>query len=163
YLAVLPIVEGYAPLACRGLKCPHRRDDAMQELRGVTWQWLLRHAANDRDGTAFIRSLAYLAAQWVRSHRKITHSERAKDVLSPLATARHSFKVDSLPSSNRRCHEDRHTGNGQRQLDTYEERFQNNLRSTPAEQVMFKLDFKDWRASHADRDRRIIDDMAQDE
>jgi hypothetical protein len=164
YIAVLPIVERYAPLACRGLKCPHRRDDAAQELRSMVWSWLVRLAQKGRDGTAFIRSLAYLAARAVRSHRKIAGGERAKDVHSPLAQARHGFRVEALPISTRRCHEDIHGAvGGQRRLDAYEERLQDNTVTPPDRQCMFRLDYRAWRAQHSQRDKHILDDLAQDE
>ncbi len=164
YLTVLPVVERYAPLACRGLKCPHRSDDAVQELRSVVWLWLRRLAEKGRDGIAFIRSLSYLAARFVRSHRKITRSERAKDVLSPLAQSRHGFRVEALPTSTRRCHEDLYgTGTGQRRLDAYEERLRDNAMTPPDQQCMFRLDYRAWRAQHSKRDKHILDDLAQDE
>jgi hypothetical protein len=159
---MLPTIKRYAPMACRGLHCSHRREDAIQEMHAVVWKWLTRLAERGTDGSRFPASLAYQAARFVRSHRRITGQERSKDVLSPLAQAKHGFKVESLPACVRRSHEELH-GRGQRQLDAFEERLQDNTCTPPDEQAAFRIDLAAWLASHSRRDRSIIKAMARNE
>jgi hypothetical protein len=52
---------------------------------------------------------------------------------------------------------------GQRDLDAFEERLRDNTMTPPCDAVAFRIDFPDWLKTRTDRDRRIIEDMMQDE
>jgi hypothetical protein len=151
YLALLPIVEQYAPLAARGLRCPHRRAEIAQEMRAVVWSWLVRLAGHGKDGSAFPASLAFLAARAVRAGRKVTGQESAQDVLSPRAQARHHFTVAQLA--------ERPILRGT----VWEEALADNHRTPPDEAACFRLDWPCWLASWDERDRRLIEDLAMGE
>jgi hypothetical protein len=122
FAAMFPTIRRYTRYASGGLNHDRDEEDVLAEMKAMVWCWLVRLAARGKDGTRFPGTLAYLAARAVRSGRRIAGTERAKDVMSPLAQARHGFKVERLPHSIRRCHDDIYFGRGQRRLDVYEER-----------------------------------------
>ena len=45
FLAILPRVELHARVFFRHLKCPHRKEDAVQEVVAISWKWFLRATA----------------------------------------------------------------------------------------------------------------------
>src|SRR5579871_4552291 len=94
---VLPRVLSHGLVCFRGRKCQHRRQDAIQEMIGLAWQWHLRLAEKGKDATAFPTALASYAARAVRSGTRVAGQERANDVLSPVAQQRHRFFVGKLP------------------------------------------------------------------
>jgi len=144
---VLPRVLSHGRVCFGGLKCPHRREDAIQDMIGLAWRWHLRLAEKGKDATAFPTALASYAARAVRSGTRIAGQERANDVLSPVAQRRHHFFVGRLPdfetlTEHPLC-----------------EALLDNTKSPPDETVCFKLDFLAWLASLTERDRSIIEDL----
>src|SRR5215471_13358720 len=81
---VLPRVLSHGRVYFRHLKCRERREDAIQEMIGLTWRWHLRLAEKGRDATCFPTALASYAARAVRSGRRLCGQEKANEVLSPL-------------------------------------------------------------------------------
>ena len=80
------------------------------------------------------------------------------DVLSPLAQARHGFRVEHLPPSTRSPHEHLYAEpRGQALLDAFEERLRDNTQTPVADQAAFRIDFPLWRCTRSERDRRVID------
>jgi hypothetical protein len=145
--AVLPKVLSHGQVWSRHIRCPHRRDDFVAEMVGLTWKWFVRLVERGKDPTAFPTALASFAARAVRAGRRVAGQERPKEVLSPLAQARHDFLVEKLPD-----HETL-TSN----LLTLA--LQDNRRSPPDEQCAFRLDFPAWLSTLGDRNRRIAEDM----
>src|SRR5215469_10328327 len=94
---VLPRVLSHGRVYFRGIKCPHRKEDVIQEMIGLTWKWHLRLAEKGKDATDFPTALATYAARAVRSGRRLCGQERTKDVLSHLAQQRRGFSVGKLP------------------------------------------------------------------
>src|SRR5579885_2814833 len=94
---VLPRVLSHGRVRFGGIKCPHRRDDAIQDMIGLAWRWHLRLAEKGKDATAFPTALASYAARAVKSGSGVAGQERANDVLSPVAQRRHHFTVGKLP------------------------------------------------------------------
>ncbi len=144
---VLPRVLSHGRVCFRGIKGPHRQQDAIQDMIGLAWQWHLRLAEQGKDSTRFPTALATYAARAVKSGRRLVGQEKSKDVLSPLAQQRHHFAVRRLPdfetlSDNPLC-----------------EALADNTKSPPDETVCFKLDFAAWLASLTDRDRAIAQDL----
>ena len=164
YLTLLPRIETHARIYFRHLKCPDRREDAVQDTIGLAWKWFVRLAERGKDATRFPLALARLAARAVKCGRKVTGQERAKDVMSRAAQQRHGFSVERLPVSTRTSLEDL-CGNpdGQRHLDEYEERLTDNTQTPVDESAAFRVDFPDWLYRQSERDRRIIRDMMRDE
>jgi hypothetical protein len=144
---VLPRVLSHGDVSFRNVKCPHRREDAIQEMVSIAWKWHLRLAEKGKDATRFPTALATYAARAVRSGRRLAGHERSKDVLSPVARRRHGFALEKLPDFS--------TLGG----NPIEEALFDNRVSPVLDQVVFRLDFPAWRLTHADRDRRLIDHL----
>jgi hypothetical protein len=145
FLAILPRITEHGKVYFRHLKCPHAKEETLAEMRALSWLWFVRLAERGKDATQFVSALATFAARAVRSGRKVSGMDCAKDVLSPRAQQRHGFAVCTLPHFS--------TLNGS----PIDEALQDNTRSEVPEAVAFKLDFPRWRASHCRRDRRLID------
>jgi DNA-directed RNA polymerase specialized sigma24 family protein len=144
---VLPRVLSHGRVCFRGIRCPHRREDAIQDMIGKAWTWHLRLAEKGKDATAFPTVLACYAARAVRSGSRLVGQERANDVLSTVAQQRRHFFVGKLPdfetlTDHPVC-----------------EALLDNTKSPPDETVGFKLDFMAWLASLTERDRSIIEDL----
>jgi len=82
---VLPRVLSHGRVYFRGIKCRHRREDAMQEMIGIAWESHLRLAEKGKDATSCPTTLASYAARAVTSGQRVTGQETVKEVLSPLA------------------------------------------------------------------------------
>jgi DNA-directed RNA polymerase specialized sigma24 family protein len=142
---VLPKVLSHGRVCFRGIKCPHRHEDVIQDMIGLAWTWHLRLAEKGKDATAFPTAIACYAARAVRSGSRVTGQERATDVLSPVAQRRRHFFVGKLPdfetlTDHPVC-----------------EALLDNTKSPPDETVCFKLDFLAWLASLTERDRGIVE------
>ena len=123
------------------------REEAVQEMVGLSWMWFVRLAGRGKDATRFPTAIAKFAARAVRSGRKLAGMDRAKDVLSPLAQQRRGFAVCKLPDCS--------TLDGS----PLDEALADNTQSPVVEQVCFRLDFPAWRASRTERDRQLLDDL----
>ena len=148
---VLPKVLSHGRVCFRNVSCPHRREDAIQEMIGLAWKWHLRLAETGKDATRFPTALATYAARAVRCGCRLSGQERANDVLSPLAQRRHHFAVVKLP-----------------QFETLSdnpltEALAENTKSPPDEAVCFKLDFTAWLARLSERDHNIVMDLMRGE
>ena len=73
--------------------------------------------------------------------------DRSKDVLSPSAQRRHGFLVSALPEVSTLSD------------NPLAEALHDNTQTPPDEQCAFRIDFPAWRATHAERDRRLLDDL----
>ncbi len=144
---VLPRVLSHGRVCFRGIKCPHRQQDAIQDMIGLAWQWHLRLAENGKDSTCFPTALATYAARAVKSGRRLVGQEKSKDVLSPLAQQRHHFTVRRLPDFETLSD------------NPLTEALADNTKSPPDETVCFKLDFAAWLDSLTERDRGIAEDL----
>src|SRR6516162_6011760 len=148
---VLPRVLSHGRVCFRGITCPHRRQDAIQEMIGLAWQWHLRLAEKGKDATCFPTALASYAARAVKCGCRLPGQDRINDVLSPLAQQRHHFAVVKLP-----------------QFETLSdnpltEALAENTKSPPDEAVCFKLDFTAWLARLSERDHNIVMDLMRGE
>jgi hypothetical protein len=148
---VLPRVLLHGRVCFRDIKCPHRREDAIEEMIGLAWTWHLRLAEKGKDATHFPTALASYAARAVKSGSRVAGQQRANDVLSPVAQQRRHFFVGKLPdfetlTDHPVC-----------------EALLDNTKSPPDETVCFKLDFMAWLASLTKRDRGIVQDLMMGE
>jgi hypothetical protein len=144
---VLPRVLSHGRVWSRHIKCPHRRDDFVAEMVGLSWKWFVRLVERDKDPTAFPTALAGFAARAVRAGRRVAGQERARDVMNPMAQARHDFVVEKLPdfttlSSN-----------------PLEDALQDHARTPPPDAVAFRLDWPRWVSTRTERDRGILHDF----
>jgi hypothetical protein len=164
FVALLPKLHTHAAIYFRGIQCPDRKADTINEMIALAWRWFLRLKEKGKDISKFTMVFVYLVAKAVKSGRRICGQEKSKDVLSRLAQQRHNFTVESLPTSTRVAHEHLYgEPHGQRKLDSYEERLQDNLISPIPDQVQFRIDFPSWLATLTPRERRLIRAMARNE
>ena len=160
FLSILSRIETHARVSCRGLRCPHSREEFRAEVVALCWQWFVRLVEKGKDPLQFPMALAAYAARAVRSGRRLTGQERSKDALSPLAQRRHGFRVGPLPTSTRRPHDGFH---GRQAPDAFEERLRDNAVTPPPDAAAFRIDFPDWLRTRTDRDRRLIEGLMRDE
>jgi hypothetical protein len=161
FLSILPRSKTHAQIRFRHLRCPGRREDAIAEVIAVAWKWFLRLNEQNKDVNEFVSTLADYAVRHVRSGRRLCRQKMSKDVLSPLAQQKHSFKVETLASSTQCSHEvlygDPH---GQKHADAIEERLKDNTVTPPPEQAAFRIDYPEWLSQLGTRNRAIAEDMA---
>jgi hypothetical protein len=164
FLSVLPRVELHAQVYFRGLKCPHRKADAVQETLALAWKWFVRLVERGKDPLTFPAVFASYAARAVKCGRRVCGQEKGKDVLSPLAQRRHGFSLEQLPPSTTRSFAGLYTAvRGQHQQDVLEDRLRDNTQTPAPEQVCFRLDFPAWLDTLTARERRIVREMAANE
>jgi hypothetical protein len=144
---VLPKVVSHGRCYFRHVRCPHRKEELLAEMRGLAWLWFVRLAGRGKDVTGFVSALATYAARAANSGRRVCGQERSKDALSPSAQRRHGFRVSALPEVSTLSD------------NPLSEALADNTRTPPDEQCAFRLDFPAWRATHAERDRRLLDDL----
>ncbi len=143
----LPRIQRHAEVVFRSVRCVHRKEDCIAEVVALSWKWWLRLCQRGRNPAEFVSAIATYAARAVRSGRRLTGQERAKDALSPTAQARRGFTVSPLPGGSSLA------GNA------FDEALADNTRTPVDEQVAFRFDFPAWLLTHTDRNRRIIADM----
>jgi hypothetical protein len=164
FLGIVPIIERHGEVYFRFEKCRERRADRIAEMVGLAWKWFVRLAHRGKDATRFPTVLASFAARAVKCGRRVAGMTRAADVLNEICQQRRGFAVESLPVSTSTTHENLYAAvNGQRSLDAFEERLQDNTQTPVPEQVAFRLDFPAWLTTRTERDRRIIEQMARNE
>lgn len=151
FLTLVPRIETHGRIYFRHLRCAHRREEALAEMTALCWKWFLRLTERGKDADRFAAALVGFAARAVRSGRRACGQERAKDVMSPLAQARHDFVVEHLPEGS--------TLGG----NAYDEALADNTQTPVPEQAAFRADFPRWRDSFSDRDREIMDRLMMGE
>jgi hypothetical protein len=164
FLSILHRIELHAHIYFRGIRCPQRKDDAVQETVAISWRWFVRLVERGKDPLEFPMALASYAARAVKCGRRLCGQGKGKDVLSPLAQQRHGFIVEPLPHSIATAHEERYSHvRGQRQQDAFEERLRDNTQTPVPEQVSFRIDFPDWLTTLTTRERQMVRAMADNE
>src|SRR5262245_46841966 len=147
FLAILPQLQRHGRIYFRGARSD-RRADLVAEMVALAWKWFVRLAQRGKDPTRFAVMLASYAAKAVKSGRRVTGQEPARDVLSPLAQMRRCFVVSTLPEFSTL------SGN------PLAEALQDNTQSPVDEQAAFRLDFPAWLATLGSRNKSIAQDMA---
>jgi hypothetical protein len=140
FLILLPKIETHGGIYFRHLR-GQRREDAVQEMRALAWLWFLRLARRGKDATDFVVPFTTFLARAVKSGRRLAGTEKAQDVLSPLAQQRHGFTVDPMPE------------------EVYAPALVDNTVTPVPDQAAFRQDFPRWRARRTARDRRVMDDL----
>lgn len=164
FLELLPRLRRHAEIVFRQVACPGQRDDLIAEVLALGWQWYRRLCQRGKNVAAFPAVFASLLGRAVKSGRRLTGQERARDVLSSVAQRRHGFRVEALPVATRTAqHELYGQYRGQQRLDAFEERLHHNTQTPVADQVVFRIDFPNWLKLRTARERRLIRAMAQNE
>jgi hypothetical protein len=84
--------------------------------------------------------------------------------MSERAQTMRGFRLEPLPASTRRSFEDLYSDvDGQRHIDAFEERLQNNTQTPVPDQVAFRCDFPQWLRTQSPRDYHLILAMSGDE
>ena len=155
---LLPRLRQHGRIYFRDVHDPDRKEELLCEMAALGWHWFVRLAERGKDATQFPFALASYAARAVRGGRRVTGHERVNDVLSWVAQQHHGFRVEALPHCLKRPFDDIHAAvGGQRQLDAYEELLHDNAATPVIDQVVFRVDFREWRRTRTYRDRRIMD------
>ena len=163
FLVILPRVELHGRIYFRFFP-PHKREDMLQEMRALGWQWFLRLQERGKDPADFMKTFTTLLARAVLSGRRLVGLLKAKDVMNPATQKRLGFQVEPLPLSNRTSHEQLYAmPNGQNLHDEFEERLRDNTTTPVPDQVQFRLDWPAWLATLSGRERRMIRVMAKNE
>jgi hypothetical protein len=145
--SVLPKVLSHGRVYFRHLRSAERKEEAVAEMVALAWKWHRRLAERGKDVTRFPTALATFAARAVRAGRRACGQERGRDALSPSAQRQHGFLVSALPEVSTLSD------------NPLAEALHDNTRTPPDEQCAFRIDFPAWRATHAERDRRLLDDL----
>jgi hypothetical protein len=164
FLSILPRIRTHARIYFRHVRCSCRKADFISETIAMCWKWFVRLAERGKDACQFPLTLATYAAKAVKNGRRVCRQLKAKDVLSERAQQRHDFSVGGLPHSTATNHENLY-GNphGQRQLDAFEERLQDNTITPIPDQAAFRIDWPAWLKTRCKRDRHMIREMAKGE
>ncbi len=144
FLASLPRVLACANFSFRQVRCPDTRSDLIAEVLALAWSHFLGLTRRRRSPETFVTVLAMRCSQAVRAGRRLVRCDSARDVLSPVAMARHAFAVERLGSFTALGGE-------------LAEALCDNTRSRVPDQAAFRLDFPAWRALFRRRDRRVLD------
>ena len=164
FLSVLPRIESHARMVFRHVRCPVTREERVAEVSALAWKCFCRLVKRGKDIRQFPMAFAGIVARAVRCGRRLCVTERANDVMSPIAQRRHGFVVKSLPRSTRTSLEDLYASpHGQEMQDAYEDRLTDNTRTPPPEQAAFRIDFGQWLTTLSARERRIVRAMSVNE
>ena len=150
FLACLPRLEAHAAFALRRVRCPDTRADLAAELVALAWRAFVRLARRGRHPEAFITTLALRCSQAVRAGRRLARSDSARDVLSPIAAARHGFAVARLGCPG--C-----------LPPVFADALTDSTRGRIPDLAAFRIDFPTWRSGFRRRDRAVIDALASGE
>jgi len=151
FLTSLPRIVRHARCYFRHVRCPHRKADCVSEVVSISWRWWLSLVERGKDPSCFVSVLATFAARAVRSGRRLCGQEWAKDAFSEQCQRRRGFAVGKLPDFS--------TLN----VNPLAEALTDNTQSAVPDQVQFRLDFPAWLATHHQRNRSIVLEMAQGE
>jgi hypothetical protein len=147
FLSILSRIQLHAEIFFRGVRCPHKKEDAIAETVGLAFKWYVRLIQRGKDPRQFPSTLATFAAKAVKSGRRVCGQERAKDALSSRAQQRHSFTVSPLPQGSSLA------------ANVFDLALRDSTQSPPDEQVMFKLDMATWLVTLGERNRNLVVDM----
>jgi hypothetical protein len=163
FLSILPRIERHGQIYFRHLR-PHKKADAIQEMRALAWKWFVRLHQLGKDPADFVTQFVTYLARAVNSGRRLAGMAKAKDVMNPATQRRHGFRVEPLPNSTRTSHERLYASPvGQALLDAFEERLRDNTVTPVPEQVAFRIDFPAWLRTLTARERRMIRAMSCNE
>lgn len=165
FLALAPRIVTHARIYFRDLrKNPSKLEEAVAETVAIAWKWYGRLVERGKDVSKFASVFAARCAQAVRNGRRVTGMAKAKDVMNPACQKRRGFQVETLPLSVRQSHEGIYGDVcGQRHMDAFEERLQDNTMTPVPDQVVFRVDFPAWMQTLSIRDRHVVRDLMHNE
>jgi Sigma-70 region 2 len=147
FLAHLPKIRRHARFALRHVGCPDTRADLVAETVALAWKHFARLVERGKRPERFVTTLALRCTQAVRAGRRLAGSDSSRDVLSPVARARHGFAVCLC-------------GGGGGVLGVLAGTLAADTKGRVPEQAAFRLDFPRWRSGFRGRDRAVLDALA---
>jgi hypothetical protein len=163
FLTLIPKLQTHAQIQFRFIACQDQRADKISEVVALAWKWYVRLVEQGKDVHQFPTVFVRLVVKAVRSGRRLTGMEKAKDVMNSMTQQRHGFAVKSLPMPTRRSRQSIYSSlNGQRDLDTFEDRLKDNTVTPPPIAAAFRIDFPEFLDTLTDRDRAMATFLAQE-
>ena len=144
FLHLLPRIELHGLIYFRAVKCPAKKADVIQEMRALAWKWFIRLARRGKNPDDFLAAFVRFVARSVKSGRRITGMESAKDVMNPRTQKRQVLAVTSVPDVA-----------AQNESHWYEA-LTDNLSTPPPDAAAFRIDFPRWLGTLSERDRRMV-------
>jgi len=80
FLVLLPKIETHARIYFRYLR-PHRKEEALQEMRALAWLWFRQLAQRGKDAGDYLSMFNDFLVRAVSSGRRIMGYEKAKDAM----------------------------------------------------------------------------------
>ena len=158
FLTLMAKIETHARIVFRAIRCPVRKEDAVQDCIALAWKWFLRLQERGRDINQFPMVFVFLVVKAVASGRRLTGMLRVKDVLSERCQRKHGFNVEALPTSTRISVEVLVAKpRGQEMQDAFEERLQDNGTTPVPDQVAFRIDWPSFFTTLPTRDQRMAE------
>jgi hypothetical protein len=151
FVALLPKIDTHGRIYFRHVHCPHRKADALQEMRALAWLWFVQLARRNKDAADFFSTFSGFLARAVNSGRRLSGMPKAKDVFGFRPQQNHGYAVFSL--SDDRCLPG----------DLLAQALLDNRQTPPPDQAAFRLDFPAWLSTRTVRDRRVINDLMRGE
>ncbi len=159
FLPLKARVERHARFAFRHFP-PSEREEAACEAVAAAFRSFVRLKARGKNPADFPSQMSHWATMVVMDGRH----ENSHDAMSPKAQRRHGFRVQSLSALNRRSVSEAQTRrSGRGYVDDIEEQLYENARTPPAEQAIFRIDFRNWLNTWKAKDRALIDDLVMGE
>src|SRR6187200_1826468 len=91
FLRILPRIETHAKICFRDIACTQKRADAIAESTALAWKWFVHLCQQGKDVEDFPMTFAILVVRAVKSGRKLTGMNKAKDVLNPHTQRQRGF------------------------------------------------------------------------
>jgi len=152
FLLLLPRLQGHARTYFRHVRCPGRKEDMTAEAIGLAWLWYCRLLRRGKNPHEFAATFIHRALCQARSYRRLCGQHKAKDVLSPIAQARHGFTTQTFPEHETGVPEN-----------VVIDALADNTITPPDEQAAFRIDFPRWLATLTERKRQVVLDLMNGE
>lgn len=161
FLELVPIVERHSRITFRHLSVADREEATAEAVAAALVAYRGLRARGLDPVRDFPSQIATYAVLHVKDGRHVGGRSSSTDAMSPKAQCKHGFRVESLPAATRQPHEELYGAVlGQRRIDAFEERLQDNSRTPPPEQAAFRIDFPEFLRSLCQRDRRMAGFLA---
>ena len=73
---ILPRIELHGAIQFRHVKCPHRKEECLAEVRALSWKWYVRLMQRGKCPLEFVSALATYAVKAVNSWRQVCGQEQ---------------------------------------------------------------------------------------
>lgn len=150
FLSFLHRIEAHAKFCFRGIRCADRLADVVAEVVALAWKWFVRLEQRGKDALQYVSAIATYAVKAVKSGRRITRTERAKDAMNPRTQRQHGFRVERLPFEMPRS-------------SSLAQALADNAVTPPPDAAAFRIDFPHWLGTLAERDQRVAEALMMGE